>query len=196
MLPRHDVTQTHLDNLAKLQSFLLTNDVLIEMENFRTVVGDNSELKEDEDEDDYDLRVELLQRITKDTIEAGTKGCGTAGCAVGWAPFIITPEAEDYYSTPDQDGQFSLRFWHYVEKHLLPEAQMSSNSPSFSWMFDSDWSHIDNTRHGAAYRIAKFIDESIDGFHAQNPMGIRCENEVGIYLKVRDAWLAKQGSVS
>jgi hypothetical protein len=75
-------------------------------------------------------------------------GCGTAGCAVGWAVNAgIVPE-------PDEDHyEFSCRT--LIEGDDIADDIEEDNAPEWLWCFDSGWGIWggDNTPQGAAKRI-------------------------------------------
>lgn len=79
--------------------------------------------------------------------------CGTAGCAVGWAPSIMTER--QLGSVLDHDGEIS--FPKVSERHL------GINIDSFLWsfLFSAYWSKVDNTAKGAAARIRYFLNHGL-----------------------------------
>lgn len=63
--------------------------------------------------------------------------CGTAGCAIGWAPAAgIKPLKGEGWV------EYSERVFGYA-----------CNSTTWEYMFSSDWSDVDNSTTGAAERI-------------------------------------------
>ena len=68
--------------------------------------------------------------------------CGTAACAVGHAPMIGFEPLEGEYWSPYSERLF-------IEHcHLEP----------WEWCFGAKWSEVDNTAHGAAYRILWLLE--------------------------------------
>ena len=69
--------------------------------------------------------------------------CGTAGCAVGWAPTV--PGLK-----PD-DGE---EWWSYSDRiFALPSAP-------WDWCFSGSWATLDDTATGAGARIAALLDNT------------------------------------
>jgi hypothetical protein len=167
--------QKYIDNLSKLRDFLMANKVEFNMKYFR------------ENEEDGECQ------LTLDEIEEGTESCGTAGCAVGWAPFVIPPKPEHF------DSVREINFWNYVSDSLIPNHDSAfnyriGNQRSFSWMFGTEWYGVDNSREGAAYRIDHYLKRGIpEEFTEADEMS---EIEVEEYMQARDAWLTEQRSVA
>ena len=79
----------------------------------------------------------------------GINYCGSAGCAVGWAPAVAgipKPLKGEDYTT------YSCRVFEL-------EDDTSLDGREWSWMFSGDWSSIDNTARGAAARIYALLDD-------------------------------------
>jgi hypothetical protein len=161
--------ETKQQNLAKLRDFLLTNDVPFNMRDFR--IGS--------------------EPVTKDTIDAGASSCGSAGCAIGWAPFVIPPTDDDFAFGYNEVQV--VHFWDYTKHHLL------TNGPQdigFDAMFSSTWQHTDNTRHGAAFRINEYLERRVfDPYDVEDSIGDD-GGDHEVYVFARDEWLAKQGEIS
>jgi hypothetical protein len=153
-------------NLAKLRDFLLTNEVPFQMRVFR----------------------QYSDPLTKDIIDAGAQSCGTAGCAVGWAPFVIPAEQRDF----DGGNYGGIQFWSYVSNHLLALTPDGSFDHSFECVFGGDWEEYDNTRHGAAFRIDEFLNGRMT--HTRELLGDF--DAIQHYEAMKEAWLAKQENVS
>ena len=76
--------------------------------------------------------------------------CGTAGCAVGFAPFAGIKKRTD-----EDFAQYSYRALINI-----------NDSPSWNWCFSAGWADPDNTPLGAAKRIQYLLDNGKvpDGF--------------------------------
>lgn len=171
--------QVHLDNLAKLRDFLLANMIPFHMADFRS---------------NQDEAGEEFEHLTLDEYEKGEFVCGTAACAVGWAPFVIPPKPEHFNST--EEGA-ELKTWDYVHDTLIPGAYRQ-NRYDFDWPFGYGWAGVDNTREGAAYRINYLIENGAPprAFLANNLEHIRArgyQRWVNNYLDDRDLWLKGRG---
>ena len=85
------------------------------------------------------------------------ENCGTAGCAIGSAPFIpgLEPVEADYSYC--NSGEKYLDFGTYSTRVLeITEADSDLDGP-WEWCFDAEWCEIDNTPRGAAKRIRYLI---------------------------------------
>lgn len=71
--------------------------------------------------------------------------CGTAGCALGHAPFFGFEKSSDEY------------WLKYCKRHF----GVSLNDDKWDWLFSSCWARVDNTRLGAAKRIQYLIDNGL-----------------------------------
>lgn len=149
--------QVHLDNLAKLRDFLITHPVPFKMSVYR----------------DGSISPEIIQK--------GVNECGTPACALGWLPFAIELDEEDW-----EDG--SLDYAKLAIRHLGVDSDNRWN-----WMFGHSWYAIDDTRLGAAYRIDFLLNKDVpDTFHTAFQMQ---RNDVEDYLKGRDEWIAKYHAI-
>jgi len=85
--------------------------------------------------------------------------CGTAGCAIGWAPAIMTNEefSDCTYSCGNID--FDKVSEHFGFKTL---------NRSWRFLFDCSWKHIDDTPEGAAARIRYFLDKGLPEIAEEN----------------------------
>lgn len=70
--------------------------------------------------------------------------CGTAGCAVGWAPFAGIEKL------PHES------FADYCDRQLVEKL-----ADGWNWCFSGYWAHYDNTPLGAAKRIQYFLDNGL-----------------------------------
>ena len=87
----------------------------------------------------------LPLRVLEDTQLYGVNYCGSAGCAIGWAPAvpgIDEPLPHEYFNA------YSLRVFDLD----------SAKTPEWLWMFYGTWNKIDNTARGAAARIYALLD--------------------------------------
>lgn len=74
--------------------------------------------------------------------------CGTAGCAVGWGPFI-----EGLEGLPEEQRKEFFEYGLYTERLF----GLGECTDEFDWCFAASWDHVDNTARGAALRIREFI---------------------------------------
>ena len=81
--------------------------------------------------------------------------CGTAGCALGHAPFVsmLAPIPDDFTDAG------VLAFNKYAERIF----DISQYSDEFSWIFSGIWAvyHVDNTPKGAALRIIEMVENGV-----------------------------------
>jgi hypothetical protein len=72
--------------------------------------------------------------------------CGTAACALGWAPYAtgVAQCADD--------------FWLLYGASVLG---VECGGGAFSWLFDSSWGNIDNSPEGAAWRIDYYLENGV-----------------------------------
>jgi hypothetical protein len=160
-------------NLATLRDWLLTNDVAFDMSYFRSTFGE---------------AIALDESLSKTALDAGPNECGTAGCAVGWAPFVIPPIDDEYY----RDGNL-LNYAKYGPR-IFGDAY--EDAGAFSFLFGGRWANVDNTRHGAAYRIDLFLglkdnaDWPFNSFAAY-----RFPSTKKRYIAARNKWLAERGII-
>jgi len=153
----------NIENLATLRDFLLTNDVPFHMDSWR--------------EDD--------EFLTKDIIDKGVAVCNTSGCALGWAPFVIPAIDIDFYLYCD--GVVGVDFHEYSDRVF------SLNRYEDSSVFDSDWTLIDNSREGAAFRINQLVNGVVYDYRDLES-GIEGDTkEYTQYITDRDAWLLTKG---
>lgn len=157
----------HTQNLAILRDFLLSNDLPFEMKDYRTIINNPWQIP-----------------FTKDQVDAGVEGCGTAGCALGWAPFVIPVEAQ--FLGAECDGSPYILMAEYCKDVFGIE---HNGSDPFVFCFDSLWSRLDNSRLGAAYRINELITSGpmYELFKQKSRY-----NSEGLedYEQARDEWLA------
>lgn len=154
-------------NLAILRDFLLSNNLQFEMCDYRA------------DENGLSLP------FTKDQLEKGVKGCGTAGCALGWAPFVIPVPTN---ILPKGDGYLN---WVSMKAYCEEVFKIQHGGSLWTFLFSGDWSYSDNSRLGAAFRINDVItthtwfDTYIESEDGVDELGLMPE-----YIKARDEWLA------
>lgn len=174
--------QVHLDNLAKLRDFLMTNKVQFDISDFRSYSDEAG-------------NVEGTQ-LTLDEIEKGTKSCGTAGCAIGWAPFVVTPDPEhiqlEYSSRFNRTVQ-TVNMWDYTKDKFIP-GETPGFRRVFDWPFGYEWRWHDNTREGAAYRIDVLIKTGeVPEFFNSYRLGSTADSKriewLAQYAKDRDTWI-------
>ena len=87
--------------------------------------------------------------------------CGTAGCALGWAPAIMAPSTFLRYRSEFEDVDdlftnistkyFGIEGWRY--------------EGDWAYIFSGNWCSIDNTPQGAAARIRFFLDNGVPEKH-------------------------------
>lgn len=159
-------TNTHHENFEKLRDFLLTNDVPFDMFSYRSQL-------------DWDTPMDWP---TKDDFEKGKLDCGTAGCAIGWAPFVVKPDNACYEFGNDRE----LSYEAYCLKHF----GVAWSDREFEWLFGSRWQAIDNTRQGAAYRIDLFLKKGAVVVVRPEKLSLR---EIEEYIEARDEWLKERG---
>lgn len=75
-------------------------------------------------------------------------GCGTAGCALGWAPVIVSPmeKSEDFVD--------------YGER-VLGLTPYEESDEAWEWCFGGDWQYSDNSPEGAAKRILYMLEHGV-----------------------------------
>lgn len=174
----NELTKQHLDNLATLRDFLMTNNVPFEMLYWRTQgsLGTNSH--------------HFLQ-VTKDQLDQGIHECGTAGCAAGWSPFVIPPLHDEY--TAKGSGKARINMGDYIQRVF--GIDIEHEDPYFMSFFDSEWSFTDNSREGAAYRINRYLEDNvlliIDEETAENIDSVEAEIKVWNEAEKlnRDKWI-------
>jgi len=84
--------------------------------------------------------------------------CGTIGCALGWAPFIIEPKAEHYTrswwlktETLDFDDYYTDTFT------TSSDFEGAAFDNIFEFLFSSEWVVADNTPEGFLGRLDAVI---------------------------------------
>lgn len=157
-------------NLIALRDFLLQTNVAFSMREYR---------QEAFEDDDGDLVVGCAD-LLEDEVLAGVHECKSAGCAIGWAPFVVPPRTHHYGSGGDLD------FRRYAQDMLLPAIWETNNpideTPEYISMFSSQWSDQDDTREGAAFRIDSFLNGTLY---------VPFENEHA-YATERARWLSQR----
>lgn len=131
------------ENLTILMNFLLDNDLPFEMMDYRS-----------ETDLTPDLPYEAF-KLTKDDVDAGVSQCNTAGCAIGWAPFVVPPKPEHFTGEGTLSDPITVNYNRYVES----EFGISRYIMAFAFLFGSEWADVDNTRQGAAFRIHDYITD-------------------------------------
>lgn len=157
----------NIENLKIWRDFLVNNDVPFCMRFLHQTLDDTQ------------------VRVTKDLLDAGVKGCGTAGCAVGWAPFVIPATYREFY---ESDG--GLDVWRYMDRVFGIDSL--DEGGTFDYIASSAWTFVDNSRLGAAYRINRVITGDFDSESCEFDID---ELDYTEYAAGRDAWIAsvKQG---
>lgn len=77
--------------------------------------------------------------------------CGTAACAVGWAPVAGIDRRKNEFGYTESWQTFAAR-------QLLGQ---SFHTIAGRWLFSCDWATLDNTPEGAAYRIRLALEHGI-----------------------------------
>lgn len=70
--------------------------------------------------------------------------CGTAGCALGWAPFVPGLGSK----------KRNKNFWNYGAEIF----DLDSESYEWDYIFSSFWRHFDNSIEGAINRIREVVN--------------------------------------
>jgi len=166
----------NVENLKIWRDFLISNDVPFEMQFYRSKNGQG-------------------ECITKDEVDAGVEGCGTAGCAIGWAPFAVPAEKDDFFMH-HSENKLLLDFFKYVPRAF----GLSTYSGEYDFIIEMDWKQIDNTRLGAAFRIDCVINGAVRLFvpvatkyWSPDNMSIAQED---MYKKMRNQWVASLGETA
>lgn len=85
--------------------------------------------------------------------------CGTAACAVGWAPtFGIKPKKNEDWEE-------------YSERTLIGESKDVYSTSEWDWCFSPRWALTDNTSHGAAKRIIWLLLHGLPDNHDDQRRG-------------------------
>ncbi|WGH49788.1 hypothetical protein [Alishewanella phage vB_AspM_Slickus01] len=153
------------ENLLKLSEFLMKNEVPFTMAHYR------ANIESDESGEHYTTSSFTLHEIDK-----GVEGCGTAGCALGWSPFVIPPSQKVKDDTYHNFGGLDLDL--YAEETF---GNLSSEQESS--VFGYDWKFVDNSREGAAFRLAQLAKHNI----VYKPD----VHDTKGYLKARDQWVSE-----
>ena len=84
--------------------------------------------------------------------------CGTVGCALGWSPFIIPEQNEDF-------SCLRLDFGKYLERVF----NIDENSIYYEYMFGFKWTYtgFESTRLAAIGRIRDVAYELVDELNAE-----------------------------
>lgn len=167
------------ENLSLLMKFLLSNDLPFNMGDYRTTTDQTPELP-------Y-----ATFKLTKDAIDAGVNQCNTAGCALGWAPFVVPPKAHHFIG---EGTLYDPVVLHY-ESYASDQFGLNRWSIAFSFLFNSLWEEVDNTRQGAAFRIHDCItDQTFFKLFKDTSMGDFVgdfyDNHKEEYEKAKADWLA------
>ncbi|MFN3898908.1 MAG: hypothetical protein ACK4ML_00895 [Alishewanella aestuarii] len=168
----------HRKNLTTLRDALLANKLPFGMESYYYLEN----------------RIALGLIITLDMLDdlrnaQGKEDCGTAACAVGWAPVFIEPD-EEFLADYSNKDRFSYN--HYSAKYLLPVENYW-----WDWCFSGEWANVDNSRLGAAYRISMLLDADNGDLEDGPLLGEgRIDDEEAdeiSYFENRAKWLAERG---
>lgn len=87
--------------------------------------------------------------------------CGTSGCAVGHGP-LLGIGVEEFN---DCEGAWGT----YCQKVLINRVV---DEEAWDWCFSSDWTHVDNTPHGAARRILWLLDKGLPEYWEEQMCGV------------------------
>lgn len=141
-------------NLKLLADWLiLNNDDLVEKSGFNMLAFRSSHFNNPKNPEDFGGFV--IDKYVSET------DCGTAGCALGWAPASGIAEFEPL---PSEMELGFLVFSEY-EDRVFNLSEVGPNSP-WDWCFSSEWYEVDNTPKGAAIRILQLISgESPDEWY-------------------------------
>jgi len=112
---------------------------------------------------------EMNDYVSTGELEAHVPKCGTAACAVGHGPNagMLPLNGETW-------GAYSMRVF-------IADSQLTgSDCDPWEWCFDSQWSDVDNTAHGAAERILHMLehgvpDDALDQRYGLVPLSYRTE---------------------
>ena len=80
--------------------------------------------------------------------------CGTAGCALGWSPAIMSKKT--YYKYRSTGCSIGTMFEKISNNYLGIESDTV-----WSYIFSEYWAYKDNTPQGAAARIPYFLDHGV-----------------------------------
>lgn len=89
--------------------------------------------------------------------------CGTAACAVGHGPAAGI--------APLESGEWWADYSARAFVGCQPEDCDEENDWAWEWCFDSPWSQVDNTVHGAAARIEMMLDQGVPENWRQQMLG-------------------------
>ena len=153
------------ENLLKLSEFLMENKLPFTMGHYR------ADIESDESGQHYATR-----SFTLDEIDKGVEGCGTAGCALGWSPFVIPPNQKVKDDANHHSGSLDLALYTHETFGNLTTDQESS-------VFGYDWIFVDDSREGAAFRLAQLANHNI----VYEPDVDDTED----YFEARDQWVSE-----
>ena len=83
--------------------------------------------------------------------------CGSSGCAIGHASFIIPVDKK--FVNIDAIGHVYIDWEDYCESVF--GFSYEKYEYEYHWCFSANWSSIDNTRKGAGLRINWFLDHGL-----------------------------------
>ena len=110
-------------------------------------------------EGDHDFGGETFEEAMHDRPEETVQDCGTVACAVGHGPAAGIPFAQCHLRKEPRfngEGYIYDLDWDSYATNFVP-----LRSSDWSWMFDSDWSGVDNHHWGAAARIRYYLDKGL-----------------------------------
>jgi len=121
------------ENLVKLAKYIFTN------------VAD----------DQFNMSRYRLDNYGFSTYFKSKEDCGTVGCALGWSPFVEGLEAID-----SDYARLSRRLvFHKYSNRIFG---VDEEDCQWSFLFNSGWSKIDNSREGFVSRVVCFLEDCKD----------------------------------
>jgi len=96
---------------------------------------------------DDDVSGKLERRYARKN--GGVAACGTTACAIGHGPSAGIPVPDVFIGKDSSSGKWRVNWSAYGDLFTGPDNDMMI----YKWLFDSDWSDVDNHHYGAAARI-------------------------------------------
>lgn len=122
--------------------------------------------------------------------------CGTAGCALGWAPFAegLEPiEAHFIFAESSESEERSYLNWTAYAEYHFPAIGMDVSPKGkvnefFNWLFSASWFKTDNSIEGAVARIDYLLenglpDDYLEQMYGQNPLSYKVEKREPIKIE-------------
>lgn len=103
---------------------------------------------------------EVHRRFNMENFISDEPHCGSAGCALGWAP-VALGHWNDLPAFNIQGGLDNIgvtRFTDFSDRYFGTHC----STPFWDWMFSGEWGRIDNTPEGAARRIHLLLEGNHD----------------------------------